>query len=311
VARVLSTALVLALLAATALAFVLTERAKLERSPIYATHAPDPVFSPDGTLHPEANLDFRLRRPERIEVWIESEDGERQRTLLTPRDVRRGATVRVAWNGIRDDATASPDGVYLPVVKLFRSHRTIVLPNPIRLDTKPPVVTVKRPQHPILSPDGDGHRDRFTTRYRISERGNAILNVGGHQVAFTRCCKQIGELHWNGKFGDAQIPAKPGQYLMTAQAQDEAGNKSKPFPFAIALVRYIVLGRERVVVRAGGKFALRVSTDAPFVHWTLHGRSGTARRGTLKLRAPKSPGVYKLYVSISSGHAASATVVTT
>jgi hypothetical protein len=308
VARVLSTALVLALLAATAIAFVITESAKLEKSPIYATHLPYPIFSPDGTLHPEANLNFRLRKAERIEVWIESEGGDRQRTLLAPRSFQRGATVQVAWNGIRDDGTASPDGTYLPVVKLLRSHRTIVLPNPIRLDTKPPVITVTRPQHPILSPDGDGHGDRFVTPYHLNERGQAILNVAMDRVELTRCCKPVGTLVWNGKFGPR--PAKTGQYLMTAQGRDLAGNVSKPFPFAIALVRYIVLGRERVVVRTGGKFALRVSTDAPVVHWTLHGRSGTARRGTLKLRAPKSPGVYKLYVT-ASGHAASCTVVTT
>ena len=307
-ARVLSTALVLALLAATALAFVLTESAKLEKSPIYATRLPDPIFSPNGTLHPEADLSFRLRKTERVEVWIEDKGGHRQRTLLAPRTLRRGATVSVGWDGIRDDGVAAPDGVYLPVVKLTRSHRTIVLPNPIRLDTKPPVVSVRRPQHPILSPDGDGRRDRFVTTYHLSERGQAILNVATKRVWLTRCCKPVGQLVWNGRLRNR--PAKPGQYLFTAQGRDLAGNVSKPFPFAIALVRYLVLGRERVVVRGGGKFALRVSTDAPVVHWTLHGRSGTARRGTLELRAPKSPGVYKLYVT-ASGHAASCTVVTT
>jgi hypothetical protein len=302
----LSTALVLALLAATATAFVITESAKLEKSPIYATHLPDPVFSPDGTIHPEADLDFRLRKTERVEVWVEGERGNRLRTLLTARTIHRGTKVSVAWDGIGDDGIAAPDGTYLPVVKLLTSHRTIVLPNPMTLDTKPPVITVKRPQHPILSPDGDGHGDRFTTAYRISERGRGILNVGGHRVELTRFYKQSGELHWNGKFKNR--PATPGQYLMTAQGRDIAGNVSKPFPFAIALVRYIVLGRDRVVVQPGGKFALRVSTDAPFVHWTLHGRSGTTRRGTLKLRAPKSPGVYKLYVT-AAGHAARCTVV--
>lgn len=307
-ARVLSTALVLALLAATAIAFVLTESAKLEKSPIYATQLPDPIFSPDGTLHPEADLDFRLRKTERIEVWIQDTSGRRQRTLLAPRSFRRGSTVSVAWDGIRDNGTASPDGVYFPVVKLLLSHRTIVLPNPITLDTKPPVITVKRPQHPILSPDGDGHGDRFVTQYHLSERGQAILNVAMKQVWLTRCCKPVGTLVWNGKFPSG--PAKPGQYLFTAQGRDLAGNTSKPFPFAIGLVRYIVLGRDRVVVHAGGKFALRVSTDAPLVHWTLHGRSGTARRGTFTLRAPKSQGVFKLYVT-ASGHAASCTVVTT
>lgn len=309
-ARVLSTALVLALLAATAIAFVLTESAKLERSPIYATHLPDPIFSPDGTLHPEADLDFRLRKPERIEIWIEDSGGHRLRTLLAPRTFKRGAHVSVGWDGIRDNGIAAPDGVYQPVVKLMRSHRTIVLPNPITLDTKPPVITVKRPQYPILSPDGDGRADRFVTAYHLSEPGQAILNVAMKQVWLTRCCKPTGSLVWNGRLGTPAEPAKPGRYLFTAQGRDLAGNTSKPFPFAIALVRYVVLGRERVVVRSGGKFALRVSTDAPLVHWTLHGRSGTARGGTLKLRAPKSPGVYKLYVT-ASGHAASCTVVTT
>jgi hypothetical protein len=43
VARVLSTAVVLALLTATALAFVITESAKLEKSPIMGTYV-TPLF---------------------------------------------------------------------------------------------------------------------------------------------------------------------------------------------------------------------------------------------------------------------------
>jgi hypothetical protein len=306
VARVLSTALVLALLAATAVAFVLTESAKLEKSPIFATHLPDPIFSPDGTLHPTADLDFKLRKTERIEAWIEDKAGRRLRTLLGPRTFRRGSKVSVAWDGIGDDGVAARDGTYLPVVKLLRSHRTIVLPSPITLDTKPPVITVAHPQHPILSPDGDGRRDRFTTAYRISERANAILEVNGTRVEKTKSQKQTGELVWNGKF--QSVPAKPGRYLRTVRAQDEGGNVSKPFPFAVALLRYIVLARDRVVVKSGGKFALRVSTDAPFVHWSLHGRSGVQRHGTLRFTAPKSPGVYHLYVT-AANHAAGCTVV--
>jgi hypothetical protein len=308
VARVLSTAIVLALLAATAIAFVLTESAKLEKSPIYATHLPDPIFSPDGETHPEADLDFRLRKTEQVEVWIENSHGDRVRTLLAPRTLRHGSKVSVAWDGIADTGVAVPDGVYTPVVKLHRSHWTVRLPNPITLDTKPPVISVRHPQHPILSPDDDGHRDRFTTAYRIDERAAAILNVGDHRVELTKSQKQLGELHWSGKFGTPPVPAKPGRYLMTVQARDEAGNVSKPFPFAVALVRYIVLARDRVVVKPGGKFALRVSTDAPFVHWTLHGRSGVQRHGTLHFTAPQSPGVYHLYVT-AANHAAQCTVV--
>jgi hypothetical protein len=228
------------------------------------------------------------------------------RTLQVPRTFNRGARLDLVWNGFSDNGILVPDGTYTPVVKLIGSHRVLVLPSPIRLDTKPPVITVKHPQYPILSPDGDGRRDSFTVPYRLNAPGNAILAVRGTQVAFTRCCKQVGELRWNGKLKGK--PVRPGRYLMTVAGRDEAGNQSKPYPFAIAQVRYIALGRDRVVVPPGGKFALRVSTDAPTVGWTLHGRSGTQRTGTLRFTAPKSVGVYRLYVTAGS-HAATCTVV--
>jgi hypothetical protein len=125
-------------------------------------------------------------------------------------------------------------------------------------------------------------------------------------VEYTKSQQPNGELHWNGKLKGQ--PVRPGRYLMTVAARDIAGNESKPYPFAIAQVRYIALGRDRVVVPPGGKFALRVSTDVPFVNWSLHGRSGTLRAGTLRFTAPKSAGVYNLYVTAGS-HAAKCVVV--
>jgi hypothetical protein len=147
--------------------------------------------------------------------------------------------------------------------------------------------------------------------YRVNERAHAILFVRNTRVEFTLSQKQAGEVHWTGKLGlppRPPRPVRPGRYVLSIAAQDEAGNQSKPFPFAIAQVRYITLARDRVVVGPGGKFALRVSTDTPFVRWTLHGRSGTQRSGTLRFTAPKSVGVYRLYVTAGS-HAALCTVV--
>jgi hypothetical protein len=309
VARVLSTAVVLALLTATALAFVITERAKLEKSPIMGTKV-TPLFSPSA-VDPRlktADVIFRLRTNERIEAWIQDSDGNRVRLLQSPRTFKRGTRLDLVWDGFTDSGTLVPDGVYMPVVKLLRSHRTIVLPSEIRLDTKPPVITVRHPQYPILSPDGDGRHDSFTVPYRINERAHAILFVRGTRVVYTKSQKQVGELRWTGKLGTPPKPARPGRYLLTVAARDEAGNESKPFPFAIAQVRYITLARDRVVVRPGGKFFLRVSADTPTVHWTLHGRSGTQRTGTLRFTAPKSAGVYRLYVTAGT-HAAKCTVV--
>jgi len=44
------------------------------------------------------------------------------------------------------------------------------------------------------------------------------------------------------------------------------------------------------------------------VQWRLHGRSGVQRSGTLHFRAPRSKGVFKLYVT-AAGHSAVTTVV--
>jgi hypothetical protein len=307
VARVLSTAVVLALLAATGAAFVLTERAKLEHSPIAGTRV-TPVFSPDARdpAKRTAAIAFRLRKSERVEVWIEDRHRDKVRTLLHPRSFRAGSQLDLVWDGFSDNGIAVADGTYMPVVKLFRSHRTIGLPSAIRIDTTPPTITVRHPQYPIISPDGDRHHDSFTVSYRLNEPAHAILLVRGKQTVFTLGRKETGELVWNGKPGGR--PAAPGRYVLSVAAQDTAGNVSKGVPFAIAQVRYVVLARDRVVVRPGGRFAIRVSTDAPTVSWRLNGRSGVLRRGTLHLRAPRSSGVFHLYVE-AAGHAAKCAVV--
>jgi hypothetical protein len=306
VARVLSTALALALIVGTAAAFVITEGAKLEKSPIARTQV-TPIFSPDAVGRRTAHIDFALRTRERLEAWIQDGENRRVRTLQVARTFPRGAQLHLVWDGFSDEGIGEPDGTYMPVVKLLRSHRTIVIPSPIRLDSQPPKITVRHPLYPILSPDGDGRHDTFTITYRIDERARALLFVRGERVELTRRFQPLGELHWNGKLRNGRV-ARAGRYLMTVAARDEAGNQSKPFPFAIAQIRYVVLARDRVVVRPGARFALRVSTDAPSVHWTLHGRSGDQPAGTLHFRAPRSAGVYRLFVTVGN-HAATCVVV--
>jgi hypothetical protein len=313
VARVLSTAVVLALLAATSVAFAITEGAKLTKSPIAGTEV-TPLFSPKGVVEEKtsAQVKFRLRTRERLTVWIQDSQGHRIDTLLPPRSARAGTKFDLLWDGFSPGGVIFPDGTYRPVVKLERSHRTIVLPSTIVLDTKPPVVRVKvASRHPIVSPDGDGHADDVHITYTFSEPAHAVLLVRGRRVLFTLDQKQRGEIVWTGLVRNSQhklVRARPGRYLLSLAAQDRAGNQSKGVPVAIAQVRYVTLARNRVVARRGGRFALRVSTDAPSVQWRLHGRSGVLRAGTLRLRAPKKAGVYKLYVT-AAGHSAVTTVV--
>ncbi len=307
--RVLSTAIVLALLAATAGAFALTESAKLERSPIYGTRIVNTLFSPAAKSKPTVTIEFRVRPRERIDVWVADRHGRRVADLLVDRAVVPHARLALDWDGLAPNGIAAPDGVYHPVVKLLRSHRTVALPSDLTVDTKPPVIRVTHPQFPIISPDGDGHGDVFRVHYTVTEPAHAILLMRGTQVVRTRGQKLAGTLTWNGFVPHTQRPLPKGRYVLGVEAEDTAGNRSPLLRFAIAQIRYVALARSRVVVAPHARFAIRVSTDATTVQWRLHGRSGVARRGTLHFRAPRKRGVYRLFVTVRDHSAVCAVVV--
>jgi len=296
---VLSTAFLVALLAATAGAFALTEGAKLEVTPIYRTKVAA-VFSPGITL---GSIDFRLRKTDRLTVWM-THDGKRF-TVVHGRTYHAGP-VDLTFTGVSSTGATLPQGIYVPVVHLGRSHRTITIPSTMRIDTTPAVIHFPHRQHAVISPDGDHHKDAYSVHYTLNEHARGILLVDGRQVELTHDEKLSGELTWNGKFDN--VPAKPGNYVLRISARDLAGNVTPSFPFAIVQIRYITLGRTRILVRPGHRFAVRMSHDSPTVSWLLHGRHGTASGVTLHLRAPKTPGVYRLYVTAAS-HSAKALVV--
>jgi hypothetical protein len=297
---VLSTAFLVALLAATAAAFALTEGAKLELSPIYKTYV-TPVFSPGITT---GTISFRLRKTDHLKVWM-THDGKRVNTVVSGRTYRAGPVV-LAFTGISKTGVTLPDGVYVPVVHFGRSHRTITIPSEIRIDTKPPIIRFPHRQHAVISPDGDGHKDVYRVHYTVNEPAHGILLVDGKQFEVTSSKRRSGELVWNGKLQGR--PARPGNHVLSISARDVAENTTTPFPFAIVQIRYVTLGRTRILVRPGGRFALRVSHDSTTVSWLLHGRHGLARGLTLHLRAPKTPGIYRLYVTAVT-HSAKALVV--
>ena len=69
-ARIASTVLVVALLAATAAAFALTQGLKNQPAAIFGTDV-DKVFSPVcGYLSDTATIAFKLRKPDRLDVTV-------------------------------------------------------------------------------------------------------------------------------------------------------------------------------------------------------------------------------------------------
>jgi hypothetical protein len=306
VQRYAPTAIVLALLAATAVAFVTTQRQKLEASPV-GRIAVDPVLSPVCRCDKRTAMIFiGLRRTDKVTVELVSSAGDSVRTLVDRRRYRARSAVSVQWDGRGDDGRVVPDGTYRPRLTLESGARSFELRNPIRLDTRAPKVTVTRVSRRVFSPDGDGRHDRVTVRYAVDEPAHGILRVDGVRRVYTLRKPLAGSLEWNGtRKNGRSLPA--GVHKLVAGGVDEAGNVGKAPQAIFVTIRYIELARTTIPVAAQTRFGVRVTTDAKRFRWRFAGRTGIGTPGLLVLRAPDA-GRYLLFVDVNK-HAARARVV--
>src|SRR5262245_31444016 len=146
--RLLSTALCVVLLAATAGMLAVTHRAKSELVPLYEPRV-DALFSPNCNCDTGvAKIDFWLRPRAHLSVWVEH-DGRKALTIVPGRTYSAGP-VALEFTGISADGITLPDGSYTPVVRI--GHLTVRLPNRIVLDTKPPRLEVRHRIYTHISP---------------------------------------------------------------------------------------------------------------------------------------------------------------
>ena len=158
----------LALLGATTVAFVVTERLKLKPSPITKVFVTK-VFSP--TCECETNLAvirFRLRKAGRLTLGIVDADRRPVRTLIGPVAQKRGPVV-ATWDGQSEAGTVVPDGAYQGRIHL--DYRTIFMPNRIHVDTTPPVVRLVGVTPHVVRPG-----KAVKVRYVVNEPARVIVN---------------------------------------------------------------------------------------------------------------------------------------
>lgn len=295
----------LALLGATAAAFAVTEHLKLERSPVTGTRV-DRVFSPVCECARDvAVISFVLRRRETVTVDMLDAGGKSVSTLVRDRREPAGR-VSYTWDGRDNSTRIVAEGRYRPRVQIERNGRTIVLPNPIRVDTTAPRIRIVRVFPRVFSPDGDGRRDRVTATYAIDESARAAMLVDGQRRVLSKFRSKEGSLVWFGLVDGR--PVRPGTYEIRLRAIDRAGNRSARTRAVEVEARYVELSRERIEVAAGKRFSVRVLADALSYRWLFAGEKGSGRRQVLVLRAPETPGTYFLYVSVA-GRADRAEVV--
>jgi FlgD Ig-like domain len=291
-ARLAPFLLVVGLLGATAAAFAVTEGLKLEPSPIRGTEV-DKIFSPDVRV---AHIRFRLRKADRLTLVIVDSRNRVVRTLIAGRRFNRGLR-RFTWNGRGDAGEVVRDGAYRPRVHLGAQHRTILLPNPITVDTRPPTAVLT-----IRSREITPGRSKIKAFYRLSEPAHAILYANGKRVVGpSRFYPLTGKLDWyaNG--------FKAGAYRLSLRAVDLAGNLGPATRSVTIRIVYLELARHRLHAAPGGALAVRFR-PIDTARWLLNGHTGVARHGRLRIKAPDLPGTYTLYVR-SDGHADRATVI--
>jgi hypothetical protein len=311
VMRLAPTVLVVCLLAATATAFAVSERLKLEESPVIKVQI-DHLVSPVCTACPpnahEAKIGFRLRHEDNIRLDIADSGGSVVRhgvgSGVFPASYRQ-----FAWDGRDDSGRVVADGLYKAELRLLDEDRTFEFPDGIRVDATPPQIEEASVRPPAFSPDGDEHADHVDLRYRLSEPAYAILYVDGRLKGPSYRRQPTGKMQWYGRLGGAVL--RPGEHRLALAAQDPAGNVAPSTREYTVTIRYVKLLHRRYVVR-GRRLHVRVSTDATSVRWRLGGRSGkvSGRRAVHSLTLPVPPraGRYRLAVT-ANGHRTRATVV--
>jgi FlgD Ig-like domain len=311
-ARTATLILVLVVMAGSAAAFAISEGLKVQKAAITAVQIPRRVFSPVCDCPSDrVTIAFRLTRSDRLTVGIVDSHGQIVRTLVGSKLFGRGKH-HFTWNGLTGVGAVVPDGTYEPRIRLHRAGKTLVLPNPITVDTVPPRIAVLGVHPRTISPDGDSHSDVVHVHYRIDERAHALLFVNGIQRARTKFQHQNDTIQWYGRVGGHALP--PGSYRLSLAAVDTAGNTSRVVPGGSVRIRYVELPAPAIRARAGSRVVIPVSTDAPEVHFMLRHGSSTVAAGSsprrLVLRAPATPGRYTLVVG-SAGHRARALLVVT
>jgi FlgD Ig-like domain len=223
------------LVVATIGAFFVTQHLKVTAPLLAGTPRPDPaVIDP---LHPvvcggrdngSTTISFYLlHRADDVDMYVVNAAGAIVRTLAVGRHMRRGVRHPdgvFTWNGLEDNESVAPDGLYYFRLALLHQGRTITVPGgPVRVktDTPRPVVTSVEPT--LISTAGTHVTIQYTGN---QDRGGTIRIYRMDLPGGPRLVKSF-LTPWNGQTAvwDGKIrlrPAPAGTYLIGLDVTDVA-----------------------------------------------------------------------------------------
>ena len=232
-------------------------------------------------------------------------------TTTSGSDVRqlafeRPASGRVAflWNGRDDDGQVVPDGSYRARVRLDLIEKTFLLPNLIRVDTKPPVAKVVSVGPGCSRPTATAAPTGSTCATRSTSGPAAMLYVDGVRRVVGASLKPAGELRWYGMVGRparspraaTRSPSLPSTSPATVRPRRRRA-RADPLRRARSVPAAATAGRRRPRARLHATPGASAGSSAA--------GAGSADGAGLPDPRPEAPGRYLLAVS-AHGHRAGA-----
>ena len=234
----LAALLVVVLLLGAGIVFVRAQLVKNAPSPIIAPTISNQTFSPDA-FKPErraATLTVGLRATGTASVVILDSDDHQIALAKTQQTGRR---IRATWDGALPGGGRAADGSYRFAIELQHEHRSIRIPDALRLDATPPEVSSTAKAGQRITPGVAGGMGVYSFTLSANEPVRLRLVVRQVQTDGTaRLIRRESGLKWTQR-KLMQWPADkggqpltttgpfvgPGSYIVGWQAEDRGGNR--------------------------------------------------------------------------------------
>jgi hypothetical protein len=222
------------LVVATIAAFFVTQQLKSEDALVLRFAAKPQQFSPNGDgTRDRSEVGFDLSRPATVSFYVLDGEGNEIRRVVDDRALAGDTKHRFTWDGRDDDGVPVPDGLYRMRVVQRSEGRVINSSKRIRVDRKPPEVTLLESVPGVIAPREPGQEIEVVVRYRGPSNSAPEFRVFRTDVAgeplvvrrFRGNDDRRGIWHGEVATGPEQTePAPDGDYAFTVTVRDKAGN---------------------------------------------------------------------------------------